>query len=55
MAAKVVLKPLVVKLTEKQRRDLQVRANSNTDGNVSEWLRLAGLKYQPERRKKRSA
>lgn len=39
----------VIKLTAEQRALLQKRANHHTDGNVSEWLRLAGLKFKPKR------
>lgn len=43
MAKKIV----PVKMTDKEKKALQARADKHTGGNLSLWLRLAGLKYIP--------
>jgi hypothetical protein len=44
--------PFVVKMDSRLRQLLQDRANAHTNGNVSDWLRLAGVKYDPPKKDK---
>lgn len=43
--------PFVVKLTPEERDFYQAKANAHTDGNVSEWLRQAGMEFEPKEKK----
>ena len=42
-------KVIAFRVTEKEFNLIKIRANLYTDGNVSEWITQAGLKFKPKR------
>ncbi len=43
-----ITKIVPVKTTEEEKVILQKNADKYTEGNLSEWLRLAGMNYNPK-------
>jgi hypothetical protein len=46
---KAELKHVHIKLTEKELKDLMEKANNFAGGNLSLWLRHAGLNHVPKK------
>jgi hypothetical protein len=46
---KVELEMIVMKITSKELRQIKALAKKYADGNLSAWLRSAGLGYIPEK------
>lgn len=46
---KAALKLINLKVDSKDRKAIEAAAKKYTGGNVSEWLRLAGIQYKPKR------
>lgn len=42
-------KVIAFRVTEKEFNLIKIRANLYTDGNVSEWITQAGLKFKPKK------
>lgn len=41
--------PITIRVTDDERKRIAELAEEWTDGNVSEWMRLAALKFKPRK------
>ena len=41
---------MTIKVSEKELKELKDKADCYAGGNISAWLRYAGLKYVPEKK-----
>ena len=43
-----VTSPVQIRLSEKQKKFIQRKANKYTEGNLSAWIRMSAIEFEPE-------